>query len=180
MASKTIYTEEFRHKVVDEAKKGELPLEAVAEKYGLTSALLKYWLDNERFNDFCITFTENPNKKEPFLKVVKRYVAKPLHWLWESRWVMTGCLALLFIGGVLINLRSNIVESEQQDNQQPILQKLDSLIISENEIKEQLKTLENLDSSLNAINEELELRITPLMTIQSNKSACNCKKDSVK
>lgn len=180
MASKTIYTEEFRHKVVDEAKKGELPLEVVAEKYGLSSALMKYWLDNDRFNDFCITLTENPNKKGPFLKVVKRYVAKPLHWLWESRWVITGCLALLFIGGVLINLRSNIVESEQQDNQQPILQKLDSLIASENEIKEQLKVLETLDTSLNVINEELKLRITPLMTIQSNKPARNCKKDPVK
>lgn len=180
MASKTIYTEEFRQKVVDEAKKGKLPLEAIAEKYGLTSALLKYWMDDDRFNDFCITLTEDPNKKEPFLKVVNRYAARPHHWLWESRWVITGCFALLFIGGVLINLRSDIVESEQQDNQQPILQKLDSLITSENEIKEQLKTLETLDSTLNVINEELELRITQLMTIQSNKSACNCKKDSVK
>lgn len=180
MASKNRYTEEFRQKVVDEAKKGELPLEAVAEKYGLASALLKYWLDNDRFNDFCITLTENPNKKEPFLKVVKRYVARLLHWLWESRWVITGCFALLLIGGALINLRSHIVESEQQDNQQLILQKLDSLITSENEIKEQLKTLEILNTSLNVINEELELRITPLMTIQSNKPACNCKKDTVK
>lgn len=180
MASKTRYTEEFRQKVVDETKKGELTLEAVAEKYSLTSALLKYWMDNDRFNDFCITLTENTNKKESFLKVAKRYVARPLHWLWKSRWVITGCFALLFIGGVLINLCSDIVESEKQDNQQPILQKLDSLITTENDIKEQLKTLETLDSTLNVINEELVLRITPLMTIQSNKPICNCKKDSVK
>lgn len=180
MASKTRYTEEFRQKVVDEVRKGELSHEAVAEKYGLPSVLLKYWIDNDGFNNFCLTITENPNTKEPFLKVVKRYVARPLHWLRESRWVLIGFFALLFIGCVLINLRSGIIESEKQDNQQPIIQKMEYLIKTENEVKEQLNTLETLDSTLNLINKELELRITPLVTIQSKKPACNCKKDSVK
>lgn len=180
MASKTRYTEEFQRKVVEEFKTGNLTLEALAAKYGLPSALLKYWIGSDRFSDICITLTEKPNKKEPLLKVVKGYVEKPIQWLWEKRWVITGCFALLFIGGVLVNMRSDIIESEIQDNQQPVFQKLDSLITSEKEVKEQLKMLETLDSTLNSIDEELELRITPLMTIQSKKPVCNCKKDTVK
>ncbi|MDE5550604.1 MAG: transposase, partial [Bacteroidaceae bacterium] len=40
MASKTRYTEEFKKKVVEEYKKGDLSLEEIATKYGLPPALL--------------------------------------------------------------------------------------------------------------------------------------------
>lgn len=180
MASKTRYTEEFKNKVVEEIKKDDLSLDALADKYGLSTALLKYWIDNERLNDFYITLTDSQNKKESFFKEVKRYALKPIHWVWKNRWLITCCIALLFIAGVLFNLRSGILESEKHDNQQPVLQKLDSLIMSEREVKEQLKTLETLNSVMSGINEELEFRITPLMNMQSKKPVCNCKKDTVK
>ena len=41
MASKTRYTEEFKKKVAEEYKKGDLSLEEVAAKYGLSPALLQ-------------------------------------------------------------------------------------------------------------------------------------------
>ena len=44
MATKNQYTKEFREKVVEEYRKGNLTLEEVADKYGIPAALLQDWM----------------------------------------------------------------------------------------------------------------------------------------
>ena len=51
MASKTRYTEEFKKKVVEEYKKGDLSLEEIATKYGLPPALLQDWVNKDDVNN---------------------------------------------------------------------------------------------------------------------------------
>lgn len=179
MASKTHYTDEFQKKVVGESKKGDLSLEELATKYDLPIALLKHWLKNVELNSFFFRLAENTNPKEPFFKRAKNYFKKPLSWIKKHGGRIIGCLSLLIIVSVLIKLRPGIIESEMQDIQQPVLIKMDSLMNTENAVKEKMESLQMMDSTLNAINDQLKMRITPLMKTLTNKPICNCKKDTV-
>ena len=69
MASKTRYTEEFKKKVTEEYKKGDLSLEEVAAKYGLSPALLQDWVNKDDVNNIFISYVERPEEKTSiFLK----------------------------------------------------------------------------------------------------------------
>ena len=63
MASKTRYTEEFKKKVVEEYKKGDLSLEEIATKYGLPPALLQDWVNKDDVNNIFISYVERPEEK---------------------------------------------------------------------------------------------------------------------
>ena len=63
MASKTRYTEEFKKKVVEEYKKGDLSLEEVAAKYGLPPALLQDWVNKDDVNNIFISYVKRPEEK---------------------------------------------------------------------------------------------------------------------
>lgn len=180
MASKTRYTDVFQKKVVEDYKKGDLSQEEVAAKYDLPIALLKSWIKDDEFNSFLVRLAKKTDTKEPFFKRVKFFLKTPFLWLKKYVGHIVGCLSLLFIGGVLVNFRPGIIESERQDLQQSVLLKMDSLMKTESDVKEKLESLEMIDSTLNAIHDQLKTRIIPLMTIQTNKPVCNCKKDFVK
>lgn len=180
MASKTRYTEAFQRKVVEEFKKGSISLEDMAAKYDIPSALLKHWIAIDGFNDFFVTVNEVPAPQETSSKRIRNLVKKLLRWIVNKRWLIAGCLSLMIIGVFLVNLRSCIIQSEEQDNIQPTIQKLDTLIKNENEVKAKLERLEGIDSTLKVIEYELEMRITPMVYIQSKKPICNCKNDTIK
>ena len=180
MASRIRYSEEFRKKVVEESKKGELSHEELADKYCLPRVLLEHWIeiDNHKFPFFRLD--EKTHKKEPFFNRVKNYLRKRSLWLKRYLWQIVGCLSILFVGFVFVSLCSDIVESEKQDLQQPLLPKMDSLIQAENAVNEKLESLEMMDSTLNEINYLLKEQIAPLKTIRTKRPICNCQNNIVK
>ena len=72
MASKTRYTEEFKKKVVEEYKKGDLSLEEIATKYGLPPALLQDWVNKDDVNNIFISYVERPEEKICLTTFIKR------------------------------------------------------------------------------------------------------------
>lgn len=75
MASKTRYTEEFKKKVVEEYKIGDLSLEEVATKHGLPPVLLQDWVNKDDVNNIFIRYVERPKEKTSIFTKVKQHVS---------------------------------------------------------------------------------------------------------
>ena len=95
MASKTRYTEEFKKKVVEEYKKGDLSLEEVATKYGLPPALLQDWVNKDDVNNIFISYVERPKEKTSIFTKVKTASVIAFQNLKAYGWLLAGCLPLL-------------------------------------------------------------------------------------
>ena len=91
MASKTRYTEEFKKKVVEEYKKGDLSLEEVAAKYGLPPALLQDWVNKDDVNNIFISYVERPEEKTSFFTKVKTACVIAFQNLKANGWLLAGC-----------------------------------------------------------------------------------------
>ena len=63
--------EEFKKKVVEEYKKGDLSLEEIATKYGLPPALLQDWVNKDDVNNIFISYVERPEEKISIFTKVK-------------------------------------------------------------------------------------------------------------
>ena len=63
MAAKTQYTKDFREKVVEEYRKGNLILEEVAAKYGIPAALLQDWVNKADLGNIYVNYINKPIEK---------------------------------------------------------------------------------------------------------------------
>lgn len=91
MASKTRYTEEFKKKVVEEYKIGDLSLEEVATKHGLPPVLLQDWVnkDKDDVNNIFIRYVERSKEKTSIFSLprLKQHVSS----LFKISKRMAGC-----------------------------------------------------------------------------------------
>ena len=95
MASKTRYTEEFKKKVVEEYKKGDLSLEEVPTKYGLPPALLQDWVNKDDVNNIFISYVERSEEKTSIFTKVKTACVIAFQNLKAYGWLLAECLPLL-------------------------------------------------------------------------------------
>lgn len=91
MASKTRYTEEFKKKVVEEYRKGDLSLEEIAAKYGLPPAILQDWVNKDDVNNFFISYVERSVEKTSFFTQVKAAGGIAFQKIKANGWLMAGC-----------------------------------------------------------------------------------------
>lgn len=170
MASKIRYTEEFKKKVVEEYKKGDLPLEEVTAKYGLPSALLQDWINKDDVNNIFISYVERPEEKTSIFTKVKTSCVIALQNLKPYGWLLAGCIPLLICLTLFIKCNKRVVESEINENRYSIEVKMDSLITVINEMKGEIGKLGVI---LEKIDNELEIKITPNITINNDNRSVN-------
>ncbi len=177
MASKTRYTEEFKKKVVEEYKKGDLSLEEVSAKYGLPPALLQNWVNKDDVNNIFISYVPGPPQKITFFTKVKAAGGIAFQKLKANGWLLAGCLPLLICLTVFIKCNKIVVESEIDDNQYSTDVKMDSLITINNELKMKIG---KLAVTLERIANELEIKIAPNITINNdNRSVSHSTKNKI-
>ncbi len=170
MASKTRYTEEFKKKVVEEYKKGDLSLEEVAAKYGLPPALLQDWVNKDDVNNIFISYVERPEEKTSFFTKVKTACVIAFHNLKANGWLLAGCIPLLICLTTFMKCNKRVVESEINENLYSTEVKMDSLITINNEMKGEIG---KLGVTLEKIKNELEMKITPNITINNDNRSVN-------
>ena len=165
MASKTRYTEEFKKKVVEEYKKGDLSLEEVATKYGLPPALLQDWVNKDDVNNIFISYVERSEEKTSIFTKVKTACVIAFQNLKAYGWLLAGCLPLLICLTTFIKRNKMVVESEMNENLNSTEVKMDSLITINNELKGEIG---KLGVTLEKIDNELKMNITPNITINND------------
>ena len=170
MASKTRYTEEFKKKVVEEYKKGDLSLEEVAAKYGLPPALLQDWVNKDDVNNIFISYVERPEEKTSFFTKVKTACVIAFQNLKANGWLLAGCIPLLICLTTFMKCNKRVVESEINENLYSTEVKMDSLITINNEMKGEIG---KLGVTLEKIKNELEMKITPNITINNDNRSVN-------
>ena len=170
MASKTRYTEEFKKKVAEEYKKGDLSLEEVAAKYGLSPVLLQDWVNKDDVNNIFISYVERPEEKTSIFTKVKTACVIAFKNLKAHGWLLAGCLPLLIYLTLFIKCNKRVVESEINENRYSTEVKMDSLITINNEMKGEIG---KLGVTLEKIDNELEIKITPNITINNDNRSVN-------
>ena len=170
MASKTRYTEEFKKKVVEEYRKGDLSLEDVAAKYGLPPALLQDWVNKDDVNNIFISYVERPVEKKSFFTKVKTAGGVAFQKLKANGWLLAGCLPLVICLTTFVKCNKMVVESEISENLNSTEIKMDSLIIINNELKGEIG---KLGVTLEKIDNELKMNITPNITINNDNRSVN-------
>ena len=170
MASKTRYTEEFKKKVVEEYRKGDLSLEDVAAKYGLPPALLQDWVNKDDVNNIFISYVERPVEKKSFFTKVKTAGGIAFQKLKANGWLLAGCLPLVICLTTFVKCNKMVVESEISENLNSTEIKMDSLIIINNELKGEIG---KLGVTLEKIDNELKMNITPNITINNDNRSVN-------
>ena len=164
MASKTRYTEEFKKKVVEEYKIGDLSLEEVATKHGLPPVLLQDWVNKDDVNNIFIRYVERPKEKTSIFTKVKTACVIAFQNLKTYGWLLAGCLPLLICLTTFIKCNKMVVESEMNENLNPAEVKMDSLLTINNELKSEIG---KLGVTLEKIDNELKMNITPKITINN-------------
>ena len=165
MASKTRYTEEFKKKVVDEYRKGDLSLEEVAAKYGLPPALLQDWVNKDDVNNIFISYVERPEEKTSLFTKVKAAGGIAFQKVKANGWLIAGCIPLLICLTTFIKCNRTVVESEVNESMSSTEIKMDSLITVNNELKGEIG---KLGMTLEKIDNELKMNITPNITINND------------
>ena len=170
MASKTRYTEEFKKKVVEEYRKGDLSLEEIAAKYRLPPAILQDWVNKDDVNNFFISYVERPVEKTSFFTKVKAAGGIAFQKIKANGWLMAGCLPLLICLTTFVKCNKMVVESEISENLNSTEIKMDSLININNELKGEIG---KLGVTLEKIDNELKMNITPNITINNDNRSVN-------
>ena len=165
MAYKTRYTEEFKNKVVEEYRKGDLSLEEVAAKYGLPPALLQDWVNKDDVNNIFISYVSRPVEKTSFVAKVKAAGGIAFQKIKANGWLIASCLPLLICLTTFIKCNRTVVKSEINENLNSTEIKMDSLITVNNELKGEIG---NLGVALEKIVNELKMNITPNITINND------------
>lgn len=184
MATKKRYTEDFKKKVVDEYKNGDLTLKEVAAKYKIPPALLQDWVNKDKVNDYIISIVDNPNKKTTSFTKISVIAALGYQKLKANGWLLACCLPLFLSLLFIFNFNDSIIETEINENNRSVQVKMDSLIEVNNELKGEIG---KLGLTLEKIDNELELKITPSITVNNdnkritndNRKYSNSKKKSV-
>lgn len=93
MVAKTQYTKEFREKVVEEYRKGNLTLEEVAAKYGIPAALLQDWVNKDDIGYIFASYTNRPIEKNTSIwSKVQANVGLAYQMIKVNGWLIAGCL----------------------------------------------------------------------------------------
>ena len=161
MATRNHYTEEFKRKVVDDYRNGNLTLEEVASKYGIPTALLQDWINKDEFNNIFINYVESPVEKNTFLSSVKGYGGIIYQKLKANGWLMAGCLPFFFAISFFVTCNRHVVDNVENDKRS-YYSSIDSLTSVNNKLTKQIV---NIGVVLNKINGKLNFNLSPTTTI---------------
>lgn len=169
MAARNQYTEEFKRRVLDEYKKGDLTLEEVAAKYNIPAALLQDWVNKDGLNDIFIKYVEKPVEEKTFRTSINALGVAAFQKIKANGWLLAGCLPLLISLVTYIAFNKSVIESELNENMQSTEVKMDSLININTELKNELKgEIGELGITLEKIDNELETKIAPNISINND------------
>lgn len=165
MAAKNHYSEDFKKKIVDEYKKGDLSIEEMAEKYGVPAALIQDWVNKDRVDNYIINVVSQSEKGVNLDTKANAKINTLLQKIKANGWLLACCLPLIAFLMVSLSFNKHILESEWNDNRQIIEGKLDTLIAVNNELNQ--NTVE-LGLRLEKIDNEMELKLQPSVTINND------------
>lgn len=166
MAAKKQFSENFKKKIVDEYKKGELSLEEMAGKYGIPAALIQDWVNKERIDNYIINVVSKTGNGLNLDAKANAKINTLLQKIKANGWLLACCLPLAAFLIVSLSFNKRILESEWDDNRQIIEEKLDTLIAVNNELNENML---KLGHRLEKIDNEIELKPQPSVTINNDK-----------
>lgn len=162
MATKKTYSEEFKRKVVEEYKKGDLSLKNVARKYKIPPALLQDWVNKAALEDYVISVVPPPVVVQTIWGKTKANLGLAYNKFKANGWLLAGCLPLLIPFFTFLTCSRQVIESEMSDNSQSTTVKIDSMISVSNNINAQLG---DLNATLQQINKKLNLSLSPTTII---------------
>ena len=165
MAAKTVYTEDFKRKVIEEYRKSDQTLEEVSKKYELPPALLQDWINKEKLNDYFISISDRPEEKKDYFASVKAHGAFAYQKLRANGWLLSALMPMLVSLATFVTCNKNVVESEFNENNQDIHVRLDSLIDKVDALN---VSVGEVGLTLEKIDNELELKISPSITIHND------------
>ena len=169
MAARNQNIEEFKRRVLDEYKKGDLTLEEVAAKYNIPAALLQDWVNKDGLNDIFIKYVEKPVEEKTFRTSINALGVAAFQKIKANGWLLAGCMPLIISLVTYIAFNKSVIESELNENMQSTEVKMDSLININTELKNELKgEIGELGITLEKIDNELETKIAPNITINND------------
>lgn len=165
MAAKTHYTKEFREKVVEEYRKGNLTLEEVAEKYGIPAALLQDWVNKDGVENYFASYINTPIEENTSIwSKIQANAGLAYQKIKANGWLIAGCMPFLISFFTFITCNKQILQSEtsQTYNNSHLQENFDSVVVLNTELNKQI---ENLDLKLDKIIKRLNFNISPTTTI---------------
>ena len=165
MATKTQYTKEFREKVVEEYRKGNLTLEEVADKYGIPAELLQDWINKDDFENIFVTYINHSvDEKTSIWSKIHANVGLAYQKIKANGWLLAGCIPFLIPFFIFITCNKQILQSETNDTNitSYFLENFDSLVILNSELNKKIRIL---NIQLDKIDKKLNFNLSPSTSI---------------
>ena len=165
MAAKTQYTKDFREKVVEEYRKGNLILEEVAAKYGIPAALLQDWVNKADLGNIYVNYINKPIEKNTSIwSKVQTNAGLAYQKIKANGWLIAGCLPFLISFFTFITCNKQILLSETNENNinSHLHENFDTVVVLSTELNKQIK---NMNLTLDKINKKLNFNLSPTSTI---------------
>lgn len=144
MAVKTQYTKEYREKVVEEYRKGNLTLEEVAAKYGIPVALLQDWVNKDDVGSILVSCINRPIEKNISIwSRIKTNVGLAYQKIKANGWLIAGCLPFLISFFTFITCNKQILQSETNENNinSHLQENFDSVVVLNTELNKHIRYL---------------------------------------
>lgn len=177
MATRFHYTEEFKRKVVDEYRNGNLTIEEMAAKYDIPSALLQDWINKDEFKNLDIIIEIPPAKKVTIWTRIIGFGCVVYQKLKATGWLIAGCMPFFFAMFTFITCSNYVVDNIENDNRNYSLVAIDSLIATNNQLTKQIA---NIGVVLNKIDGKLNFNISPTTIIYDYRRWNRYKRTNIK
>ncbi len=165
MAAKTRYTKEFREKVVEEYRKGNLTLEEIAAKYGIPTALLQDWVNKFDIENIFVSYVNSPiEEKTTIWSIIHTNAVFAYQKFKANGWLIAGCLPFLISFFIFVTCNKQIIQSETNEANinSHLHESFDSIAVLNARLNKQIR---NLNLTLDKINKKLNFNLSPTTTI---------------